>query len=435
MKLRYLFIILVILILAPLVAVWVSSYAGINIPYMLEGIAVAAILFLIFFYKRVVSPMNTIADGMDLLSAQDFGSRLSKVGQAEADRIVELFNRLMTQVKNERLRLREQNHFLDLLVNVSPMGVVILDSEERVTLMNPAACKFLALEGDCTDKPLWQIKSELLAEIAKIEPEQQGVVRLNGANIFHCSRLSFLDRGYRRPFIIIEPLTDEIHKAERSAYEKVIRMIAHEVNNSVGGITATLNAVSDAISSVSKAGVESDVNDILQVIKVCEERSYNLSRFITGFANVVKIPAPVLQRVGINDCVTPCIRFMQNMCQEKGIELRTTLTGEDVSVNADVLLFEQVMVNIVKNSVESIVDGGVITISTSGLPAQIIVTDNGSGVAKGNEGVLFTPFFSTKTNGRGLGLMFIREILTAHGCSFSLKTGSDGLTRFVISFP
>lgn len=434
MKLRYLFIILALLVLLPFAVVLLSSNTGINVRYTLEVVAIVAILFLIFFYKRVVRPMNRIADGIDLLSAQDFGSTLTKVGQAEADRIVELFNRLMAQVKNERLRLREQNHFLDLLVKVSPMGIVILDFNEQVTLMNPAARKFLAINDEVQGKVLWHIESELLAEIAKIKQGQQSVVRLNGANVFHCSRLSFLDRGFARPFIIIEPLADEIQKAEKSAYEKVIRMIAHEVNNSVGGITATLNAVSDALSSVTKETAEDDAKDILQVIKVCEERSYNMSRFITDFANVVKIPAPILQRVNINDCVTPCINFMQHICKENNIELRTTLTAEKVPVNADVLLFEQVMVNIVKNSVESIGRGGVITITTGSSPVQITVTDNGAGIAKGDEGQLFTPFFSTKANGRGLGLMFIREILMGHGCSFSLKTGHDGLTRFVISF-
>lgn len=84
---------------------------------------------------------------------------------------------------------------------------------------------------------------------------------------------------------------------------------------------------------------------------------------------------------------------------------------------------------------ESIGQGGVITIDTLSSPARIVVTDNGAGIPKENEVSLFTPFFSTKANGQGLGLMFIREILTAHGCSFSLKTDGDGLTRFLICFP
>ena len=79
-----------------------------------------SLIVLVYFYRKVVQPLNSIANGMDLLREQDFSSRLAPVRQAEADRIVDMFNRMMDQLKNERLRLREQNHFLDLLINVSP---------------------------------------------------------------------------------------------------------------------------------------------------------------------------------------------------------------------------------------------------------------------------------------------------------------------------
>lgn len=90
--------------------------------YVGEGVISFSLIVLFYFYRKVVKPLNSIASGMDLLREQDFSSRLASVGQAEADRIVEMFNRMMNQLKNERLRLREQNHFLDLLINVSPMG-------------------------------------------------------------------------------------------------------------------------------------------------------------------------------------------------------------------------------------------------------------------------------------------------------------------------
>ena len=85
--------------------------------------------------------MHIIGNGMELLKEQDFSSRLGKVGQTEADRVVDVFNKMMEQLKNERLHLREQNHFLDLLVNASPMGVIILNLDEEILSMNPAACK------------------------------------------------------------------------------------------------------------------------------------------------------------------------------------------------------------------------------------------------------------------------------------------------------
>ena len=101
----------------------------------------------------------------------------------------------------------------------------------------------------------------------------------------------------------------------------------------------------------------------------------------------------------------------------------------------DPILFEQVLVNIVKNAAESIGQDGDIEIHVSGNPVVLEIADNGTGITKDNEDKLFTPFFSTKPEGQGIGLILIREILTKHGCQFSLKTYPDGWTRFKICFP
>ena len=101
----------------------------------------------------------------------------------------------------------------------------------------------------------------------------------------------------------------------------------------------------------------------------------------------------------------------------------------------DTVLFEQVLVNIIKNAAESIGECGDIYIRTTASPVMLEIADSGKGISREVEAKLFSPFFSTKPNGQGLGLIFIREVLTKHGCTFSLRTYPDGLTRFRISFP
>ncbi len=101
----------------------------------------------------------------------------------------------------------------------------------------------------------------------------------------------------------------------------------------------------------------------------------------------------------------------------------------------DTALFEQVLVNIIKNAAESIGQGGDIFIRTSVSPVMLEIADTGKGISKEVETKLFSPFFSTKPHGQGIGLIFIREVLTRHECTFSLRTYPDGLTRFRISFP
>ncbi|WP_315087020.1 sensor histidine kinase [Bacteroides heparinolyticus] len=437
MRIKFFFFILVLFLLAlsGVLAYILDGKQSLHL-YLLEGLIVFILVYLIVFYNKIVKPMNTIGSGMELLREQDFSSRLSRVGQYEADRIVNIFNRMMEQLKNERLRLREQNHFLDLLIQASPMGVIITTLDGDVSQLNPMAVKMLGVRPEeAMNKQLGQIDSPLAAELAAIPKEMTSVVRLNDANIYKCTHSSFVDRGFKHPFFLIERMTEEVMRAEKRAYEKVIRMIAHEVNNTTAGITSTLDTVEQALSE------ESGMEDICDVMRVCTDRCFSMSRFITRFADVVKIPEPTLSPVRLNELVSMCKRFMEGMCNDRNISLRLECNPEVGMVRLDVSLFEQVLVNIIKNAVESIESNsdnmqkpGEIIVRTT-TPVSVEVIDNGPGISKEVEAKLFSPFFSTKPHGQGIGLVFIREVLSRHGCTFSLHTYSDGLTRFRISFP
>ena len=431
MKLKSFFLILAFLLITVwIVVLFIATQENGWRFYLIEGIVTFSLFYLIYFYRKVIKPINSIAGGMDLLQAQDFSSRLSPIGQQEADRIVKVFNRMMDQLKEERLRLREQNHFLDLLISVSPMGVIILDLDERISMANKAALEFLdeGTEEDIQNKIMDELTGSLAEELSRIPKDTTSTIRLSDSHIYRCSRLSFVDKGFAHPFYLIESLTSEVMKAEKKAYEKVIRMIAHEVNNSVAGITSTLDTVDDALQTME------DTEDIREVMKVCIERSYSMSRFITNFADVVKIPEPQLEEVRLNDRIVACKMFMENICQNRDITLQMELCEENPIVKMDTSLFEQVLINVIKNAAESIDTNGQIIIRTSASPVMIEVGDTGKGISKEVETKLFTPFFSTKPNGQGIGLIFIREVLMKHGYTFSLRTYPDGITRFRICF-
>ena len=408
---------------------FLSSRLNLIYFYIGEGLVLFILCYLPFFYRKIVKPLNSIGSGMELLREQDFSSRLSPVGQYEADRIVNVFNRMMEQLKNERLRLREQNNFLDLLIKASPMGVILTTLDEDLSELNPMAQKMLGVrQEDVLGKKMNEIDSPLAAELANVPKGETATVRLNDSNIYRCTHSSFIDRGFQHPFFLIESLTDEVMKAEKKAYEKVIRMIAHEVNNTTAGITSTLDTVEQALSA------EEGMDDICDVMRVCIERCFSMSRFITRFADVVKIPEPTLTPVDLNDLAFTCKRFMEGMCADRNIKLRLEIDETLKEVKMDASLFEQVLVNINKNAAESIEKDGEIIVRTLS-PATIEVVDNGKGISKEVEAKLFSPFFSTKPNGQGIGLIFIREVLMRHGCTFSLRTYADGLTRFRILFP
>lgn len=345
--------------------------------FLVEGLILITILYLFLFYRRIIKPLDIIGNGMELLKEQDFSSRLSRVGQKEADRIVDIFNKMMEQLKNERLHLREQNHFLDLLINASPMGVIMLNLDGEIISLNLSARMMFGQPSsvDFAGKSFAEIDSPLAVELARIPLYESQTVRLNDANIYKCTHSSFVDRGFHHSFYLVEILTQEVFKAEKKAYEKVIRMIAHEVNNTTAGITSTLDTLESTFSEME------NTEDICDVLRVSIERCYSMSHFITNFADVVRIPEPQLRNHELNTVVTSCKRFMETICQNRNIRIIMELDEISPVVKLDSSLFEQVLVNIIKNAAESIGHDGQIYIRTSRNPVCLEITDTGKGLS------------------------------------------------------
>lgn len=434
MKLRWMFALVALMVIAAgvILAMTLNEVSSQWVVYIVEGIMLFCLVVLLLFYRTTMRLIMSVSNGMDLLREQDFSSRLAHVNQREADRIVDVFNRMMDSLKNERLKLREQNHFLDLLIGASPMGILIFDQSEVITMGNKAAASFFGYDdsSDLIGRKLIGIPSPLAAVIKGMQPETIETVRLSNSKIYRCSRLSFMDSGYAHPFVLIEHLTSEMVKAEKKAYEKVIRMIAHEVNNSVAGVNSTLDTVASMLEEESDDALHATAD----VLRVCQERCLTMSRFITSYADVVKIPEANLMLTDLNERVYACKEFMESMCNERDIRLHVQLCDECVQVKIDNVLFEQALVNILKNAIESIGSDGDVYITTTAKPATLTIADNGAGISPDIENKLFSPFFSSKPDGQGLGLIFISDVLTKHNCLFSLRTFDDGLTRFSIRF-
>jgi nitrogen fixation/metabolism regulation signal transduction histidine kinase len=385
--------------------------------YVTEGFVVMLLFYLWYFYRKTIRPYDTLIGGIELVRDLDLTTRLAPSGQHETDIIVRTFNDLLNRLRGEHLKLEEQYTFLNLLIEASPMGVIQCDLDGNITSMNPAARRMLSPT----------VEEAILA----LSLGETTTIRLPGEpQLFRISHQSFPDRGFQHPFYLIESLTSEVRLAEKAAYERVIRMIAHEVNNSVAGIIGSLTG--------DKA-----------------ERLTALSAFVTRFAEVVKIPQPQLQLCDLSEEVDACRPFLENLCTQAHVQIDFHLTDEAIPVHLDTVLFQQVLINIVKNAVESIKDSpstipvreGAVTIQvtkhSTPLPhgeghggGTLVITDNGHGIPASVATHLFTPFFSTKPQGQGLGLLLIRDILTSHHCTFSLLTDpEDHLTRFTIQFP
>ena len=409
MKLKHYFLLLAVgIVLLAGVALFATFRSHPTLFYVTEGFVVLILFYLWYFYRKTIRPYDTLIGGMELVRELDLTTRLAPSGQHETDIIVRTFNDLLGRLRSEHLRLEEQYTFLNLLIDASPMGVIQCDLDGNTTSMNPAAREMLS---PCIEETIHALP---LGETTTVRIP-------GGPQLFRISHLSFPDRGFQHPFFLIESLTSEIRLAEKAAYERVIRMIAHEVNNSVAGIIGSLT------------GDEA-------------ERLTALSSFVSRFAEVVKIPQPQLQLCDLSEEVEACRPFLENLCTQAHVHIDFRLTDEAVPVHLDTVLFQQVLINIVKNAVESIgkatgrrVSGnatqGIVTLEVT-TPATLTITDNGHGIPPAIAKNLFTPFFSTKPQGQGLGLLLIRDILTSHHCTFNLLTDpEDHLTRFTIQFP
>ena len=430
MKLKGYFFILTALLLAIFGLLLFADTKLLRWQAAIAALIFFTLIYLVIFYQKVVRSLQSISNGMDLLREQDFSSRLREVGQYEADKVVAIFNKMMEQLKNERLRLREQNEFLDLLIKASPMGVIVLDFDSRITEMNPAALKITGVKNteSVKGKTLSEVKNTMQINLSGIPMHETRTISLHDGTVYKCTLESFVDRGFPRPFYLIEGLTEEVRRAEKKAYDKVIRMISHEVNNSTAGIASTLDTVAQELHVIP------DSDDMRKAMKVCISRCYSMSKFITNFADVVKIPKAELVPSDLNKIIRSLTRFMEVMCANRDIAVHFEPDARFPEVMLDADLFEQVLLNIIKNAVESIEQNGNIFIKTTADNQTLEIADTGKGIPPEAESKLFSPFFSTKPTGQGIGLLFVREVLSQHKCTFSLRTYEDGLTRFKVQF-
>ncbi len=371
-------------------------------------------------WRSVSVTLRTMDNGMALLREHDFSSRLRRTGVSDADKAVDLFNSMMDTMKAERLKLLEQGSFLNQLTEVSPMGIAICDFEGGIIEANPA---FRAMSSAALERSL-----------ATLAPGQTATFRLGHAQIYRCSRLWFMDRGFRRPFLLVERLTDEIAKAEKAIFRTIIRTIGHEVNNTMGGVASVLETMAD---------IHADEPLASETLAGCSRAVMNLTKFVKGYADVVKLPDPVPEPADLGAGLRDLLPALRSVAGPR-VRVELDIHPSDTLAMVDMALLDRVVTNIVKNSAESIATRpaapgdtpvGSITI-TLDRGTDLAITDDGPGITPEAARRLFTPFFSTKHPDRGLGLMLIADILRAHRAPFTLTTDpAASLTTFHITFP
>ena len=383
-----------------------------------EVLIIISVVISIGLYQQLIQPLSYLKEGINAIKDRDFSVKFLPTGKKEMDELIDVYNEMMDALREERTRQEEQHFFLEKLILTSPTGIVVLDYDNQIKQINPKAKEILANNTDL-----------FLNDIQSLQPGESKTMKIGLMNIYKVQKSNFIDRGFARVFIMIEELTAEIFEAEKNAYGKVIRMMAHEVNNTVGPVNSILNVA----LGTPDLWQDAQRGPLKNAINVAVERNQNLNLFMRNFADLVKLSPVNRISVNLNHLVLAVVDLFKIKAQQQGVSFDLQLTENPFLINADALQLEQVMINIVKNAIESIGAHGTIQIVIDPNVRQLQFIDSGKGISAEHVEKLFSPFFSTKKDGQGIGLTLVREILLNHGYTFSLETIEPGKTVFAIN--
>ncbi|HEX2644935.1 MAG TPA: ATP-binding protein [Thermoanaerobaculia bacterium] len=401
-----------------------------------EALFAISIVAGIALVRALFVPLDLIRTGSELMGERDFASSFREVGQPEMDALVRIYNQMIQRLREERLKLEEQHHFLDRILTASPAGIVSLDFDGRVSALNPAAERLLRVsQEEASGRPL-ETLGPLGPALSALEAGASEIQALQGGRRLKVTRSELFDRGFPRSFFLLEELTEELRASERAAYGKLVRMMSHEINNSVGAVGSLL----DSFRGYSDQLAEEDRKDFLAATGVAITRLEHLRAFMNGFAEVVRLPPPERRSTDLRRLIDEILILLRPELERRRIAWEWEAEdGAPVLVDLDRNQMEQVLVNVLQNAMEAIEEDGRITLRLGreeGRGGRLFLTigDTGPGLPEEVLPRLFEPFFSTKRNGRGLGLTLIQEILTQHGFDFSLENRPEGGAELRIGF-
>lgn len=395
----------------------------------MEALLLLSVLLTGQLYRDFVRPFQLIAAGTEAIRSKDFSTKFVPVQQREMDQLIEVYNAMIDELRQERVSQHEKSLLLEHLIQASPAGILLLDFEGRIESVNPAAVRLLQLPAEVLEGRLpATLPGDWGPALGSLRTGQPQVVQLSGVQTYRAHTSHFLDRGFTRYFILLEELTQDLIRQEKQAYEKLIRMMSHEVNNSIGAV----NSILQSFHYYAPQLAAPDRADFTEALEVSVNRSTHLANFIANFANLVRLPPPTLRPTDVHELLKATCRLLQVQSEKRRIHWHWNLVPGPLLVNLDRQQLEQALLNIGKNALEAIGEDGNVWVSTTSNPPTVVLENDGPGIPAEVQRRLFTPFYSTKRDGQGIGLTLIRDILLQHHFPFQLQTEPSGRTAFRI---
>jgi nitrogen fixation/metabolism regulation signal transduction histidine kinase len=413
---------LVIVVTAVLVAVATLAFDRLFDSWLLAG-AVALLATLppaIWLTGRALDRwsrgIRAVTDGISSLKDRDFSVSVTASTGDEVGDLTREYNSLGDRLRQERLDLYQRELLLDTVVQTTPLALVLTNASDAIVFGNIAARQLFAAGRKIEGLKLGELLAKSPAPLR--EAVESGVdtlftVEVGGeAEVFHVSHRPFTLNSQPHRLLLFKQLTREMAAQEVAIWKKVIRVIAHELNNSLAPITSL------AHSGQALAGAP-DAARLTRVFSTIEERASHLATFIEGYARFAKLPrprpAPVAWRTllsGLQDSLS--FRVVEPLPAQAGW--------------FDATQIEQVLINLIKNAIESGSPEDEVTVAAFERHGGVIieVADRGGGLAGEVLRDALLPFYSTKPKGTGLGLTLCREIVDAHGGRLSIANREGG---------
>jgi two-component system nitrogen regulation sensor histidine kinase NtrY len=412
----------------------------------------ALMMYQIWSLIRFVERTNRqLTRFLDAIRYQDFSQSFVTSGLGRSfEGLSAAFSKVADDFRRARAEKEEQYRYLQTLVEHIGVGVVAFGDNGEVELINHAAKRILGINHLRNIGHLDDLDPSLPATLRGLDAGQRALVKVSGDYdtlqlAIHATKIR--RRGQSLTLVSIQNIGSELAEQEMAAWQNLIRVLTHEIMNSVTPIASLAGSVSDLVgrevasqrshvSGIVNTEVIADLSGALTTIK---KRSEGLLHFVEAYRNLTKIPPPEFRFIAAGELLIRVQRLFGSQLAESGAQLTIEIDPPDLELAADPDLIEQVLINLVLNSIQALGDqrDGKITIRASvgrGGKSLIEVIDNGPGIAESSIEKVFVPFFTTKKGGTGIGLALARQVMRLHRGNIAVRSVPGEHTCFTLSF-
>ncbi|WDE03842.1 GHKL domain-containing protein [Thalassomonas viridans] len=409
----------------------VMFYAGISIYLILLTILLSGLTLVychVKIHQKSAYQFRSLTNILEAMLQDDYSLRARSDHNHDAlNELVKTINGLAQKLNRQRIETAESQLLLQTVINNIDVAIVALNDRQEIMLSNPASDKLLGLTGD---NP--RAKPELLppALLESLQPGQSKVMPLTfgqrqGRYKVHME--AFRETGLQHRLLFLTDVSSLLRNEERNAWQSLVRVISHEINNSLAPIASISQTLTRLLTRQQLQ--EAHKENLLEGLSIISQRSQNLKNFVNSYKQIARLPEPDKKKTAVTallDKITP-------LFQEQSLAITP---GADIELLIDPVQMEQVLINLLKNAQEAMHGQqgdvgqepqapGKITISWQQENDLFIlkITDEGTGIS--NPENLFVPFYTTKKQGSGIGLGLCRQILEMHQGKLSLDNRND----------